>query len=89
MCFFVTKRYAIIEQKRNLSYRFHERNTIISVDPLNADFSSGSKILNFTKQIIAAFSTHECASLEQYAINFDNNNPSSTNGCCCFSLLRA
>lgn len=63
--------------------------TISKVFPLNDDVSSGSKILSFTKQIIAAFSTHEWASFEQYAISFESSTPSSTNGCCCFSRFRA
>lgn len=66
-----------------------QARTIIRVFPLNEDFSSGSNILSFTKHIIAAFSTQECASLEQYAINFDKSTPSSTKGCCCFSLFSA
>ena len=33
----------------------------LSESPLSEKFSSVSKILNLTKAIIAAFSTHECA----------------------------
>lgn len=63
--------------------------TLISVLPRREDFSSGSRMRNLTKQIMADFSTHECASREQYAINFDSKTPSSTNGCCCFKRFNA
>ena len=38
--------------------------------PRKLQVSSGSRILILTKPIIAAFSTQECASFEQYAINY-------------------
>lgn len=72
-----------------INMKYYRLRTIIKVCPLNEDFSSGSRILNLTKHIIAAFSTQECASLEQYAINLDNKTPSSTNGCCCFKRFNA